>query len=569
MNGRFTGVLHVCAWIMGRACMSLILIGLPSVGWAQTVPDSGTLQQQQQQQLEQDRREQLPTQAPEVEPPQREERSQSPQPAVPVKGFRFQGNTLVDDETLQTVVAPFTNRSLTLQEMQQAASAVAAWYRRDGWVVRTYLPRQDVTEGIITINILEATFGEATFNEPLPKRIPGETILDIITRQQQTGAHLNLPALDRGLLLADDLPGVAVNGGLQVGKQAGETNLLVTAADEDLFRVAVGVDNAGTRATGATRGWARATANSPLNIGDQVTINTILSEGSQYGRLHYSVPVGRDGWRIGASTSYLHYELVEKTFDPLNAKGEGWTVGLDAVYPLIRARNYNLQFLLNYDYRQFENRSLGTRQSDYHIVEGTAGLAGNWFESLVGTPGATFGSLAWVIGTLDQGKHQASENADREGEFNKFRVFASREQQIIPWMSAYVAFTGQKSFETLDSAEKFYVGGPQSVRAYPVNEASGSTGWLTNLELRTRAANGMYFTGFYDVGHVTNKNSVGKTYTLKGGGLNLGWRMPSGLTLDVIWAHRVGDNPNPTVQRKDQDGSSVENRFWLSASFAF
>ena len=68
MNGRFTGVLHVCAWIMGRACMSLILIGLPSMGWAQTVPDSGTLQQQQQQQLEQDRREQLPTQAPEVEP---------------------------------------------------------------------------------------------------------------------------------------------------------------------------------------------------------------------------------------------------------------------------------------------------------------------------------------------------------------------------------------------------------------------------------------------------------------------------------------------------------------------
>jgi hypothetical protein len=43
----------------------------------------------------------------------------------------------------------------------------------------------------------------------------------------------------------------------------------------------------------------------------------------------------------------------------------------------------------------------------------------------------------------------------------------------------------------------------------------------------------------------------------------------NGPGLKATWAHRLGDNPNPTATGNDQDGSLLKNRFWLVATLAF
>ncbi|MCA9473624.1 MAG: BamA/TamA family outer membrane protein [Nitrospirales bacterium] len=534
---------------------------------AQTIPDAGVLQQQQRQ-SEMEREQSFPEEVPPDAPPAPQ---QAPQSAVTilVKSFRFSGNTQISDGRLQTVVAPYVNKHLDLAALRKATADIAEYYRQAGWIVRAYLPKQDITDGTVTINIQEATFGGAAISGEPPTHVAAHDITDLIDTQLTPQQLLNTKALDRGLLLADDLPGVAVAGALQAGAREGETTVQVTAADDPLLHGQLGVNNGGNRGTGMAQGYATAYLNSPLKLGDQLIASTIISPGSEYGRLRYTVPIGHDGWRIGASASLLSYRLIAPEFSALRGKGHASTVGLEAFYPLIRARTYNLQMLMNYDYRQFENRALGTRQSDYHINEGTFGLAGNWFETLTGLHGSNFGSLTWVLGTLDQGRHQASENSNREGFFTKFRLSLSRQQELLPWLSLRGIFSGQKAFETLDSAEKYYMGGPSSVRAYPVNEASGSSGLTTNLELQAQLPYGLTLTGFYDVGRVYNKRNVGKDYTLKGGGLSVAWVSWFGLSLDATWSHRLGDNPNPTATGKDQDGSHILNRFWLSAVYAF
>lgn len=47
------------------------------------------------------------------------------------------------------------------------------------------------------------------------------------------------------------------------------------------------------------------------------------------------------------------------------------------------------------------------------------------------------------------------------------------------------------------------------------------------------------------------------------------WRGPLGLNLKATWARRDGDNSNPTVNGRDQDGSLDKNRWWLTASLPF
>jgi hypothetical protein len=49
----------------------------------------------------------------------------------------------------------------------------------------------------------------------------------------------------------------------------------------------------------------------------------------------------------------------------------------------------------------------------------------------------------------------------------------------------------------------------------------------------------------------------------------LAWVSTSGLSLKATWARRIGENPNPTLTGKDQDGTLQRNRFWLTASAAF
>lgn len=560
---------HSESWSVAILLAAGILMGAPSLGRSQTIPDAGVLQQQPQQHIEQERRERLPAQAPSPAPvPPTHEPSPQAE-TVWVNDYRFEGNTLLTDEQLQSVVAPYAGRRADLTLLREAAAAVADRYRKAEWIVRAYLPQQDVSNGHILIAIVEAKVGDVALDDPPPTRVRPEHVLGAVQRSLTPGQYLNTTALDRGLLLAGDLAGVRVSGALEAGAQPGETNVHVTAANQRPVHGELSVNNGGLRATGPIQGLANVRIESPFHRGDRLALTGMFSEGSQYGRVGYTRPVGYDGWQVGASASWLGYNLVAPEFASLNATGNAQSLGLEALYPVIRARNYNLQWLMNYDYRRFSNHAANVQQSNYQIHEGTVGMSGNWFEEVLGTPGVTSGSLSVVTGQVDQGNRQVGENPSVAGAFTKLRWYVSRQQQLIPWLSLFGSFLGQKAFSTMDSAERFYLGGPQNVRAFPVNEASGSTGWLATAEVRGQLPWGFDLTGFFDTGYVENSASIGPSYSLKGGGFSVSWHSPWGIALNATWAHRLGDNPNPTATGKDQDGSFMRDRVWLSASYAF
>ena len=56
---------------------------------------------------------------------------------------------------------------------------------------------------------------------------------------------------------------------------------------------------------------------------------------------------------------------------------------------------------------------------------------------------------------------------------------------------------------------------------------------------------------------------------LKGYGMAVTWQTGRGSTLKATWARRIGSNPGATPAGKDQDGTLVRNRLWLSASLPF
>lgn len=355
---------------------------------------------------------------------------------------------------------------------------------------------------------------------------------------------------------------------------------MLKLTDEPLLNGEVGLDNTGSRSTGRERLTANVFLNSPLKLGDQLVANLIHSRGSDYGRFVFSLPVGHDGLRIGVNASRLDYDVITPEFKSANINGKSTTWGFDAQYPFIRSRTQNLYLNVVYDDKAFDNDANGATATRYFVRNLTLGLVGNRFDKW-GGGGANFASLNLTAGDVDlEGSPNQAADAtttQTHGSFTKLRYALSRQQALTPDLSIYALFSGQFASRNLDSSEKFYLGGANGVRAYPVNEGSGSQGTMLNLELRWRIMNNLVVTGFYDWGSVkVNRNNnfagaqVQNRFDLDGLGASVTWIGPGGLTLKGIFARRLGHNPNQDATTgKDQDGSLDLNRFWLTASLPF
>ncbi|HEY4080507.1 MAG TPA: ShlB/FhaC/HecB family hemolysin secretion/activation protein [Burkholderiaceae bacterium] len=557
--------------------MALFAAGLCTRTWAQSIPDAGSLNREID-------RSRLPPSPPKTPPAAVELDVTQAKPGgvtVTVTAFRIKGNTLLSDAQVQAVLAPFVGKTLDLAGLQTAAAAVTEAYRHAGWIVSTVLPRQAVEQGVVQLDVVEALLGRVRSAKE-SSRVPQALLSGLVQGGQQRGQPLNREAVDRGLMLADDLPGVNVAGFLTQGEGERETDVLLRVADEPMAMGDVTVDNAGSRSTGNVRTALNLFVNSPLNQGDLLTGMAIATRGSEFVRAAFTLPLGFQGLRFGVNTSALKYRLIAPEFAALEASGHSQSVGLESSYPLLRSRQRNVYLSVNLDEKTFLNRASGTVQPRYSAESLTLGINGNFFDQL-GGGGANTWSLAWIANTLDLGgsPNQAADaiGPRTDGHAQILRYSLGRQQSLGSLIndnfSLYASFSGQWANKNLDSSAKFYLGGVYGVRAYPSNEGSGAEGQLFNLELRARLPWDAVATAFYDWGHVQNNvdSYVGapalNSYSLKGAGLGLSAGVPGGGVLRAVWSHRLGSNPNPTATGKDQDGTLEKNRFWFGATFTF
>lgn len=554
-------------------CAVLVALWWTGTVAAQTSPDAGSVLQQ----IESQRTPTLPSRTAtpfqSLRPLQGSEGE-----TVTIHSFRFEGNTLLRDAELATVVAPFLHRPLDFNELKNAAIAVAQTYRDRGWVARVYLPEQTMGEGAVTIQVIEARFGKVRV-EGDARSVSRDRLARFVHSAQVSNQPVRGTSLERALLLIDDLPGIRVEGRLAEGSRQAETDLVVRATDDPWFSGEVTADNIGSRLTGAARVAATVALHSPLRFGDQVTALALHSKGNDYLQASYTIPVGSQGWRLGVHGSRLTYRVISSELAALDANGSSNTVGVDASYPLVRARQQNLLLTLGADSRRFDNESAGVVSSRYRTRIATIGLSGNRFDD-VGRGGVNHAHIALTVGKvdLDGSPHQGldASTARTGGSFRKVRFTAARQQAITGTLSLHGSVAGQLASKNLDSSERFYLGGIQGIRAYPAHEGGGSEGLLLSLEVRKQLPARVSLVGFLDWGRVrVNKEAdfagaaVPSAFDLKGVGTSMGWTSGGGMDLKATIARRIGANPNATASGTDQDGSRVKTRLWIQASMPF
>jgi hemolysin activation/secretion protein len=526
-----------------------------------------------------------------------------PGPAAPgdtrftIRQFSLHGNTLVPSDVLQRALNPWRGRPVTLAELRQAALALEQMYRDQGWLAQVTLPAQDVTEGELRMEVAEARFGEVRIAAP---SAPGGEVTPRLARRVQgvidahvsSGQPLNLDALEHALLLANDVPGVRVSGSLQAASMPGSTDVLLQVSRTPVSHGYAGFDNSANRATGAERVSAGVTLDSPWGLGEQLGLAVSRTDASDYEHAAASLPVGAQGWRVGADASALRYRVLNayNTTTGLAPTGETHTVGLDAQYPLVRSALAHWNATVGVEEKTLRNEdddvTEGVLQTTNrsHSQALNLSLDGYHFDHL-GLGGQSQASVQLSAGQLSlAGSPGAQVQADAEtlrtaGSYQTLRWSASRLQALTPTLSLSAAVSGQFASKNLDSAEKFYLGGLGAVNAYPSGEAGGSSGQMVNLELRRQIGAHWQLSGLYDWGRIRKYEDDSRAggglldphnaVTLQGFGASLAWRADNGGQVKMVFARRIGSNPLATPTGTDTDGSLHENRLWVTANVAF
>jgi hemolysin activation/secretion protein len=469
---------------------------------------------------------------------------------VLVKSVVITGNQEIATSELSPLVASLVGSEQTLTQLNAAARRITNFYRSRGFAVaRAVLPAQDITSGIVTISVIE---GRVSSSRVANTSRLSDALVNSYIAEVKPGDVIRSSQIDRGILLLQDTPGIASSRAtLQPGASVGTSELLIEVTPANLLSGSVTLDNYGSRYTGEYRLGANLALASPLGLGDQLSFSALTSgSGLSFGRIAYQLPVGSDGLRLGAAYFDTRYKLGRE-FALLEAQGSANSTSVFAAYPFIRSPTRNLNGTVSYESKNLNDKVNATATTtDKKIGLTSLGLSGNLQDAFMGGGINSF-DLGLVMGNLNIASAGAlaidAASAQTNGSYSKVTYGLSRLQRINNSTLISASLNGQQAGKNLDSSEKFSLGGPTGVRAYPSGEASGDEGFKGAIELRHSWNANWQSTLFYDFGSITkiNKNPFGAGSNSKnlagvGVGLNatfgkaqvkaaLAWRTDGGL----------------------------------------
>jgi hemolysin activation/secretion protein len=166
---------------------------------------------------------------------------------IPVRGYRVEGNSLLGDRVLLETLRRYVGDAVELTTIRQAATALAGAYRERGYVtVSVSLPPQQVTNGLVTLRVLEGRLTEL--------RVNGNTHFSS-NNVRRALPGLQVPALLNAKIFQAELDRANANRDRQIypeiqpGEHPGESRLILKVQDRLPLHGRLEVNNQATPGT--------------------------------------------------------------------------------------------------------------------------------------------------------------------------------------------------------------------------------------------------------------------------------------------------------------------------------
>jgi len=474
---------------------------------------------------------------------------------VTIQRIDLVGNTVFPTDRLLALLGAFADESFDLAGLEGLARRITDFYRDNGYPFATaFLPPQRVDDASLTIEIVEGRYGQvrATDDEAIARQ--ADAYLGVL----QPGSPIETGPLERAMLILSDLPGVEVGPLLRPGEEVGTADLDVEISTTRRWNAGIRFDNHGGRFSGEHRGHLDFSVNRLLFLGDELSFRGLYSERDLFlGTVRYEMPLGYRGLRGFGSYTRTTYELGAD-FSGFAGLANVYSGGL--LHPFMRSQSANITGLVTLEYRDLDDRLNGTSYDRKGVLSLTPSMRFDFRDDVFGG-GVTFGSVGFTFGHLN-----SDDDSSVRGDFSRVSGQVARLQSLPAWgpSSGQSSLFGSLAFQTgltrLNSSEHFSLGGPGAVRAYPAGEAGGSSGLVTQLELRHTIGAFTPF-AFYDYGLIAGEGGTAER-EISGAGVGIRVQhLGFNADLSVAWRLSGGDSRSDSVQR--------DPRIWFSAGYRF
>ena len=400
------------------------------------------------------------------------------------------------DQILNLLVVENQASGFTIGRLERAAAAVTDRLREGGFILAwAFLPQQSVQNETVVINVLSGTLGGVTVegnNRHKTKRLigPFEDLL---------GSPVRKDEVEESILAVRNFPGLSTSAVFSPGTAVG-TSMLTLRVSEDPFDAALVVDNHGTESTGKSRLRADMLWYNPFGVGDSISVNLLQTfdpAENLYGGFQYAVPIFKPDLTMSLGYSHNAFEVASGIAAGAGVDGKNlagvtdvaW-MGLSKNLRLTRRSRVDLGFDLMLKDAVLENTG---QVSEDNLTVASLYLAAEVVDRL-GNGGINQFDLRYhqgipdFMGSMDesgnggQSTRTGGSGESAGGDFKKINLRYQRLQRISSRNSLLIRAEAQFSDDLLTSIEQFMIGGPNSVRAYPVAQYLGDEGAFASME---------------------------------------------------------------------------------------
>lgn len=263
--------------------------------------------------------------------------------------IEVRGATVYSPAELQAVFNSRYGTVVSLAEIYALAGEIQRRYRDAGYFLsQVIVPPQRIVGGRMYVEVLEGYIDSVVIEGTVG---PVEGLISDYLERVTAERPLRLSTLERGLLLANDLPGIEAKGVLRASEATVGASQLAVIVGRKRFDGLVLLDNIGSTFTGKWEVAVRAGANSFTRFGESIGITGLISdpgENFEGDRKNQRVGMLTGSLRIGDRGTYLSGFLSYGDSNPGDILSEfdyestKLLANLRVVHPIIRTRSHNL-----------------------------------------------------------------------------------------------------------------------------------------------------------------------------------------------------------------------------------
>jgi hemolysin activation/secretion protein len=518
----------------------------------------------------------LPALPPPEAPPPAEILTPLPEPPAPdpgrlstglqvyVREFRILGNTVFSEADLAEVVAPYTNRRITSQDLEAARQALTLYYVERGYVNSgAVIPDQETSSGVIELRVIEGRLSDVQIEGTRWFRA------DHLRSRLLLGADepLEVAELEQRLqLLQQDERIRRLNAELGPGGVPGEAILRVRVEEELPIRAELDFGNDESPAIGELQGRVALAHENLIGRGDVLSTTYSVTGGLHDVDTRYEIPVNPWDTRLELQYWWSSSEVTEDSFEDLDIESRAETAGIGLSHPLIRTPNTELRAGLTGEWRRSRVRLGGSgfpfpgtgADDDGESRVSVLRIHQQWVyrdrSQVLAARSVVSVGLDVLNATQHSGEIVDGQFVDLpDGQFVSWLAQLRWARRFDELFGTEVVFRTdlQLSNHPLMPLEQFPIGGPASVRGYREDEIAMDQGVASSLEVRvplvhTTSGHLLQLAPFVDVGHGWNESRPSPwPQTLIGAGVGLRYSFGDWIRAELYWGEQLKDLPEP------------------------